>query len=129
MRHAVIIILLLSLSFQSPVKLGIVAWYQVNKQYVATVLCENKAKPQLKCNGKCYLKKQLAKADEKSDSKSNNQQQQENKIEVVHFIITEKLSFHFNNYTDVAVENDYYTDLQGIDYSPFIFHPPLAAIA
>ena len=35
--------------------------YSVNYNYIATVLCENKDKPYLECNGKCYLEKQLKK--------------------------------------------------------------------
>ncbi len=38
-------------------------WYQVNQDYVAEELCENTDKPELECNGKCYLMKQLAKAE------------------------------------------------------------------
>ena len=33
--------------------------YYANYDYIATVLCENKDKPYLECDGKCYLKKQL----------------------------------------------------------------------
>ncbi|WP_456377401.1 hypothetical protein [Lutibacter sp.] len=37
--------------------------YHANYDYIATVLCENRDKPYLECNGKCYLEKQLKKAD------------------------------------------------------------------
>ena len=33
--------------------------YYGNYDYIATELCENKDKPYLECNGKCYLEKQL----------------------------------------------------------------------
>lgn len=33
--------------------------YYANYDYIATVLCENKDKPYLECNGKCYLEKQI----------------------------------------------------------------------
>ena len=33
--------------------------YYANYEYIATILCENKDKPYLECNGKCYLQKQL----------------------------------------------------------------------
>lgn len=33
--------------------------YQVNKDYIASVLCENRNKPELACNGKCYLAKEV----------------------------------------------------------------------
>lgn len=36
--------------------------YYANYDYIATVLCENKDRPYLECNGKCYLEKQLNKA-------------------------------------------------------------------
>ncbi|MFD1294595.1 hypothetical protein ACFQ5N_12190 [Lutibacter holmesii] len=35
--------------------------YHANYDYIATVLCENRDKPFLACNGKCYLEKQLKK--------------------------------------------------------------------
>lgn len=38
--------------------------YEINKKYIAEVLCENKDKPMIHCNGKCYLKKQLKKAND-----------------------------------------------------------------
>lgn len=33
----------------------------MNYNYIKTTLCENKEKPVLKCDGKCYLAKQLKK--------------------------------------------------------------------
>ncbi len=68
MRAALAILLLTLLSHQSLLKLGIVAWYEWNRDYVAQTLCENRDRPQLKCCGKCYLRKQLAKADATSKS-------------------------------------------------------------
>ena len=38
--------------------------YVVNYEYISKVLCENKAKPMMHCNGKCHLMKELAKAAE-----------------------------------------------------------------
>ncbi len=35
--------------------------YLVNYNYIANELCENKGKPSLSCNGKCYLEKQVKK--------------------------------------------------------------------
>ena len=33
--------------------------YYANYDYIATVLCENRDRPYLECNGKCYLQKQI----------------------------------------------------------------------
>ena len=38
--------------------------YEANKAYIAAVLCINKSKPELHCQGHCYLKKQLKKAEQ-----------------------------------------------------------------
>jgi len=35
--------------------------YHSNYDYIANVLCENRDRPYLECNGKCYLEKQLKK--------------------------------------------------------------------
>ena len=49
---------------QSVVGTLVVVRYQANKKYIASTLCENRNKPSKKCEGKCYLKKQLKKAEE-----------------------------------------------------------------
>jgi len=36
--------------------------YQVNRDFFAEVLCMNKAKPELKCNGQCALSQKLKQA-------------------------------------------------------------------
>lgn len=38
--------------------------YQINRSYIASELCVNQDKPELQCNGKCHLKKQLAAVNE-----------------------------------------------------------------
>jgi len=45
-------------------RLGILAHFQVNKAYIAKNLCEKKAIKKNTCQGKCHLKKQMAKASE-----------------------------------------------------------------
>ncbi|MDX1365868.1 MAG: hypothetical protein R3243_16810 [Arenibacter latericius] len=44
-----------------------VAEYIVNYDYIVENLCENRARPALNCDGKCYLSKQLAKESESED--------------------------------------------------------------
>lgn len=53
--------------------------YVVNYEYISKVLCVNKAKPKMHCNGKCHLMKELAKTSENeapisSDKKGTSQQ-------------------------------------------------------
>lgn len=57
-----------------------IALYELRKDYISRNLCENRDKPELKCCGKCYLKKQLRKVNEShnntgtASSKSSNQE-------------------------------------------------------
>ena len=45
--------------------------YEINKKYIAEVLCENMTKPEMKCNGKCHLKKQLKIANDEPEEQSS----------------------------------------------------------
>lgn len=124
MFRLISILLILSLSFQSLVKLGIFTWYQLNKEYVANNLCENRNKPQLKCNGKCYLKKQLKKADVNSDSnKSTTNNERIGLLECVlpdSFVIPRL--FLFSNVQCLAVYSERYI----YSFESYVFHPPSA---
>ena len=44
---------------------GAVAYYRINRDYIAENLCVNRDKPMLNCNGQCYLAKKLKAAEEK----------------------------------------------------------------
>ena len=45
--------------------------YKINFKYISTVLCENKNKPVLQCNGKCHLQKELKKTAEEESKNSS----------------------------------------------------------
>lgn len=45
--------------------------YAVNYNYISEVLCINKSRPELHCNGKCYLSKELAKTNDAESSPLN----------------------------------------------------------
>ena len=49
---------------------GTIAYYQINKEYITRVLCENRDKPQMHCNGHCYLAKKLKAQKEKEDQQT-----------------------------------------------------------
>jgi hypothetical protein len=46
-----------------------IAEYIINYDYIVTKLCENRNRPQLQCDGKCYLAKMFAK--ESTDHNQN----------------------------------------------------------
>lgn len=45
-------------------------FYSMNKKEITAKFCENKEKPVLKCNGQCYLAKQLRKAELQQEQKN-----------------------------------------------------------
>jgi hypothetical protein len=49
--------------------------YKINFSYVANVLCENRDKPEMHCNGKCHLRKQLEK-DQQQERNSTSAKEQ-----------------------------------------------------
>ncbi|MEO8110333.1 MAG: hypothetical protein ABI594_09880 [Ginsengibacter sp.] len=69
MKQIAAILLLLLLSWQMVYKAGYIVYWKLDQSILASKYCENKAKPQLHCNGKCYLQKQLNKADTGSRQK------------------------------------------------------------
>jgi len=70
-KKAVSILLIMLVIAQCSIKLGIVAYYQINKGYITANFCINKAKPKLQCNGKCYLAKKLKKAQENEEKQAS----------------------------------------------------------
>ncbi len=124
-RQLIAILLLLSISYQSFVKLGIVIWYQVNKEYVARNLCENKNRPEKKCCGKCYLNKQLNKADKGTAESTSSVPQKWNLGELIAYTLphtvnilplfySESNNTHHTLYVSFSPEGTYIP----------VFHPP-----
>ena len=70
LKKIIPIFLALAILSQSLVQVGIGVYYQLNKQYIAKQLCENKNNPKMGCNGHCYLVKQLKKAEENEKKQS-----------------------------------------------------------
>lgn len=73
MKRVILFLLIASLLVSSAAKTVLLADYLLNYDYIAKVLCINKDKPEMHCNGKCHLAKQLQQQDEqeqKSPSKS-----------------------------------------------------------
>ena len=52
------------------------AWYSINKKYIASTLCINRYKPQLKCNGKCFLAKKIKEAEKNQEENSGGELKQ-----------------------------------------------------
>ena len=75
MKKGILCLLFLATLLQAFSKVVIYIDFKINENYIAQTLCENKARPQLHCNGKCQLSKQLKKDEE--NSKENKRAIQE----------------------------------------------------
>ncbi len=71
--------------------------YLVNKEYIATVLCINKDKPEMHCNGKCHLTKQLKKASEDENNSPSDLPKQYNKTDDISLHILNLIHFQLIN--------------------------------
>lgn len=67
-------LLLCSLICSSFSRVFVYAGFELNQKYIASTLCENRNKPELHCNGKCYLAKKLKQAEEKERKQEENAQ-------------------------------------------------------
>lgn len=47
--------------------------YEIRKDYIAKALCVNRNRPELKCNGKCYLAKKLADAQRQQERQAEHE--------------------------------------------------------
>jgi len=98
--------------------------YVVNYEYITKVLCVNKEKPKMKCNGKCHLMKELAKTSENQTPISSNKKIATQELEVLFF--EEIKSFKIASFCvyDSQKTNSNYSNLYCYLNSVSVFHPP-----
>lgn len=97
--------------------------YVVNYDYISKELCENKAKPELECNGKCHLKAELANASEKS-TPASNESKSNFSIELLFLESLPSYSFH-NIFVEKEPVSNLYSKLYFRLNSTSVFHPPI----
>jgi hypothetical protein len=98
--------------------------YVVNYEYISKVLCINKDKPKLQCNGKCHLMKELAKA---SDAEKPLSSDKKGNAPILDVLIFEEIkSFEIVSVCFGTKEkiNLYYSNLYVHLNSASVFHPP-----
>ncbi|TCC97476.1 hypothetical protein EZ437_19915 [Pedobacter psychroterrae] len=113
------IVLLFSLLFANLSPAFVYLGFEANQSYIAKVLCENKDKPQLHCEGKCYLMKKLKQAQEKEQK----QERQSQKLQVQDAVLSKTVTFKQYPFAEMNVHVPFSTGMpQSIKNS--IFHPP-----
>ena len=113
------ILLLLSLLAVNASSLLVFIGFEANQTYIAKELCENKDKPEMHCNGKCYLMKKLRQAQDKEQK----QEHQTQKPQVQEALLVDPLVFRQFVLNEIKFHIPYSTGMpQNIKNS--IFHPP-----
>ena len=98
--------------------------YAAFYDYIKNELCVNKDKPQMACNGKCHLKKELAKASD-SDKSNDKKHSSSSEQQVVFFQpVFENNIVFIANQQGSEIEPTY-NKIYKFDFMNFIFHPPL----
>jgi hypothetical protein len=119
LNRAVAYVLLVSLISANFSRLFVYAGYELNKQYIATKLCENRDKPWMHCNGRCYFMDKIKQVQEKE--KSAERQTQKSLFQEVCYTSETSVTFHTQLLT--IITTPYRTPI-AISYSGVIFHPP-----
>ncbi|MDR2123076.1 MAG: hypothetical protein LBP34_08110 [Flavobacteriaceae bacterium] len=97
-----IILLVIILSFRP---LAPLLDYGINYDYISTVLCINKDKPELNCNGKCHLIEEIA--EKSAENIPENTQNGTFKI-IDAFIVQEKYNVAFKYSVQTFINNNFF---------------------
>ncbi len=114
------IILICIMMIQSLMVIVICLDYSLNKKFITDNFCVNKNKPQLHCNGKCYLSKNLKQAQEKDE----NGYGYSYSFSCFVFLKPEITASHFVFYLNKEKITPHSQSLHTSIYSNDVFHPP-----
>ena len=121
-KKAASIFLILSFVFFGFKETVVVSFYQFNKQYITENYCINKEKPELKCDGKCHMKKML--------KKSKESEQESFPEGTLDFKFSTYIKSYFSQKFSLSMTSGnrlltvYEEDLTGKTGINDIFHPP-----
>ncbi len=98
----------------------VVASFLSNRTFIAKNLCENIDRPELECNGKCFLMKKLK---EDEEQKSTDQSVS---TEVIFFLNQQQISVNIQKQFIEERQSVFAESAIVLDgYSISIFHPPI----
>ena len=122
MKSIPALILLIALLAQFANRYIVMLNYELNKDFIAKVLCVNRDKPMSGCNGKCFLKKQLEKSSKENNAPTGNKQETAN--EILFFTEHKKMTTSFfdaENSRQYLRRQQHFTPQQ---LYRAVFHPP-----
>lgn len=100
--------------------------FEIRRDYIVANLCENRNRPQLNCNGKCYLAKRIAESRKQEERQAEKQYMANLIYQVMNVNNTHSL------FQEATIENlsvtmvfNYITPARLLPAADDIFHPPL----
>lgn len=101
LTSVLLIVCIISCSFT---RFFIYAGFEMNRSYIASKLCENRNKPWLHCNGKCYLMKKVKQAEEKQNA--SERETQKNLVQEAYCEATPDVKFYTQLLQVIAILNN-----------------------
>jgi hypothetical protein len=100
--------------------------FEIRRDYIVANLCENRNRPQLNCNGKCYLAKRIA----ETKKQEERQAEQDYMSNLIYQVMDTKEHNYFSAPTPVftipiELSFDYKSPFSASSVVDDIFHPPL----
>lgn len=123
-KKCISISLILLLSAQCLYNLGLISYFQLNRDFIAKVLCINKEEPITMCHGQCFLDKNLYAGEEGSNADARTTDHR-TKIEVPVFLIVER-GTNPDRAAHVGGGNTPTSDHYSFTFHTAVFHPPAA---
>ena len=117
-RFTAILILCCSVSLNLS-GIFVFAGFEMNQNYIAKELCVNKDKPQMHCNGKCYLMKKLKQAQDKEQKQERSSQ----KVQLQEAIVSTPFIFKQYAFASINLRVPLTTGIP-VTQMMSIFHPP-----
>lgn len=112
-------LLIFSLAAVNFSRFFVYAGFELNRNYIATTLCENRDKPAVHCDGKCYFAKKIKQADDKQAS--DERQSQKSLFQEVFVVSSTDMKFHSSL---LQVIDTPYDDCLPPTPAAVIFQPP-----
>lgn len=119
LKKIIAVIFLIAFATQIFSKVVIIVNFYLNQKYIAENLCVNKAKPAMRCCGRCQLSKKLNQEDHKDQQNPNRRVDNE--------VLSSKsffASYHCTITSEKVNLNSFYNTLKLSSRSAEVFHPP-----
>jgi hypothetical protein len=126
LKQAIIILLIVTIAIQVFSKWIVILVYEMNKDYIASNLCVNRAKPASCCKGKCFLQKKLAIDDDQQPSPGKSSHAEDIQVEL---FLHELIQIDFGLPVLSSQHSLFYINGKSQEFSSSSFQPPRSLLS